>query len=191
MTDLTPEERRDLLALARASVNDTARGEQSVESLLEQVQVSAELSRQRGAFVSLKLPPKKEGGERRLRGCIGIIAATLPLYRNVVHVAAKAACADPRFSPVSAEELAMLYVEVSALTPLTEVSGPEEIKAGLHGVQLNKGDAGAIFLPQVAAEHGWNVEQLLTQLSLKAGLPRDGWVGGKLSVFRAEVFGDP
>ena len=56
---------------------------------------------------------------------------------------------------------------------------------------MNKGGASAVFLPQVAGERGWSVEQLLSQLSLKAGLSRDGWVGGKLSVFRAEVFGEP
>jgi len=191
MNDLTPEEQRDLLALARASVNDTVHGEPSVDGLIARIDLTEELNRPRGAFVSLKLPPEKEGGERRLRGCIGMIAATQPLYRNVVHVAAKAASADPRFTPVGADELSHLFVEVSALTPLTQVTGPEEIQPGLHGVQLNKGSAGAVFLPQVAGERGWNVEQLLTQLSLKAGLPRDGWVGGTLSVFRAEVFGDP
>ncbi len=109
----------------------------------------------------------------------------------MVDLAAKSACADPRFTPVTAEELSTLSVEISALTPLTEVAGPEEIQPGLHGVQLNHGSAAAVFLPQVAGERGWSVGQLLEQLSLKAGLPRDGWVGGRLSVFRAEVFGDP
>ena len=191
MNDLTPDEQRQLLALARASVEDTVRGAQSVAALLGQIQLTTELERPRGAFVTLKLPPKKQGGERRLRGCIGIIAATQPLYRIVVDMAAKAACADPRFAPVSVEELPELFLEVSALTPLTEVAGPEAITPGLHGVQLRKDGAGAVFLPQVAGERGWDVEQLLAQLSLKAGLPRDGWVGGTLSVFRAEVFGDP
>jgi len=191
MNDLTPGERRDLLALARASVEDTTRGEQSVRKLLERIEVTAEMGRHRGAFVTLKLPPAKQGGERRLRGCIGVIAGTQPLYRNVVDLAAKSACADPRFTPVTTEELSTLSVEISALTPLTEVAGPEEIQPGLHGVQLNQGSAAAVFLPQVAGERGWSVEQLLEQLSLKAGLPRDGWVRGRLSIFRAEVFGDP
>lgn len=191
MNELTLDEQRDLLALARASVVDAVRDERTVAILLERIRITTELERPRGAFVSLKLPPSNAGGERRLRGCIGSIAATRPLYCNVVEVAAKAACSDPRFEPVGEGELPLLFVEVSALTPMTQVAGPEEITPGLHGVQLDKDGAGAVFLPQVAGERGWDVDQLLTQLSLKAGLQRDGWIGAKLHVFRAEVFGDP
>lgn len=190
MTDLGAGERRDLLALARAAVVDAVRGERSADGLLARIEITPELQRPRGVFVSLKLPPAAPGGERRLRGCIGSIAATRPLYRNVVDIAAKSACADPRFPPVSEEELPALLVEISALTPLERVTGPERIRPGVHGVQLLKGGAGAVFLPQVAGERGWNVGQLLEQLALKAGLPRDGWRDAELCVFRAEVFGD-
>jgi AmmeMemoRadiSam system protein A len=191
VTELNADERRDLLALAHASVEDAVRGTRSVEQLLERISVSAELGKPRGSFVSLKLPPERPGGDHRLRGCIGTMAATHPLYRNVVEMASKAATADPRFTPVTEDELPGLVVEVSALTPLSSVSDPREIEPGLHGVQLVKGDAGAVFLPQVAGERGWGVEQLLEQLALKAGLPRQGWKGATLSVFRAEVFRGP
>jgi len=191
VNELNAGECRILLRLARASLDDAVRGVTTVAPLVEQLTLTPRLQEPRGAFVTLKLPPRSEGGARTLRGCIGTIVSERPLFRNVVEVAAKSACADPRFSPVPPEELAGLHVEISALTPLVPVAGPDEVRAGVDGVQLSKGSAGAIFLPQVAAERNWGVEELLTQLALKAGLPKDGWVGARLSVFQAQVFGDP
>ena len=191
MSELSPEDGTFLLRLARASVADTVLGERSVEKLLDGFVPTPQFEQPRGAFVSLKLPPETDGGPRRLHGCIGNITSSRPLYRNVIDLAAKSACEDPRFPPVATGELPGLYVEVSALTRMTEVEGPEAVRPGVHGVQLTKGGRSAVFLPQVAGERGWGVEETLTQLALKAGLPRDGWVGARLSVFQAEVFGDP
>jgi AmmeMemoRadiSam system protein A len=114
-----------------------------------------------------------------------------PLYRNVIDLAKKSAFEDPRFSPLTADEFPGLRLEISALTPMRAVAGHEEIVIGRHGVQLEKGAQRAVFLPQVAPEQGWSLETLLEQLARKAGLPVDGWHGAKLSVFEAEVFGEP
>jgi uncharacterized protein (TIGR00296 family) len=108
----------------------------------------------------------------------------------VIDLVERSALEDPRFAPMVADELAGVRIEISALSPMREVGGPEEIVLGRHGVELEKGSARAVFLPQVATEYGWTLETLLKQLALKAGLAEDGWRGGKLRVFEAQVFGE-
>jgi len=119
---------------------------------------------------------------------MGRIVATGPLARTVALVAMEAAARDPRFPPVTAEELPSLALEVSVLTAPAMVPGPEAIVPGTHGVLLEKDGKGAVFLPQVATEQRWGRDEMLTHLARKAGLPDDAWKeGARLSVFRAEV----
>lgn len=135
-----------------------------------------------GAFVTLHA-----GG--RLRGCIGTIVGHEPLARAVAANGAAAAVHDPRFPPVSPDELSNITLEVSVLTPLLEVAGPESVEIGRHGILLEKNGRHAVFLPQVATEQGWNLATTLAQLCRKAGLPTDAWrQGARLHVFEAEVF---
>ena len=75
------------------------------------------------------------------------------------------------------------------LTPPHPVASWQEIELGRHGILLQKGDAGAVFLPQVAPEQGWTLEETLTHLALKAGLNPDDWrEGASFEVFEAIVF---
>jgi AmmeMemoRadiSam system protein A len=137
---------------------------------------------ERGVFVTLR----KHG---ELRGCIGSIVGRRPLLEAVVESGGNAAVRDSRFPPVRPAELAGLELEVSVLTPLRTVPGPEAVEPGRHGVLLESGGRSAVFLPQVATEQGWDRETLLTHLALKAGLPPDAWRhGASLQVFAAEVF---
>jgi len=191
MSGLDPSERRLLLDLARAAIESRLRGADRVDALLERATLTPAVRETRGAFVSLKLSDPDDAARRALRGCIGQVVGRAPLYRNIIVMAQKAAFEDPRFPPLSADEWPRLIVEISALTPLTAVSGPERIRPGRDGVQLESAGRVAVFLPQVAAERGWNVEELLSQLALKAGLARDGWRGARLAVFQAEVFDAP
>jgi AMMECR1 domain-containing protein len=56
---------------------------------------------------------------------------------------------------------------------------------------LKKDGHSAVFLPQVAPEQKWTLDEMLTQLSLKAGLPADAWKkDASFLVFQAEVFGE-
>lgn len=138
--------------------------------------------KQYGVFVTLH-----EDG--MLRGCIGNILPYQNLKLSLWGRAQDAALNDPRFDPVIPEELPKLHYEISILTPPEPVSGPSEIVIGRHGVILQKNGRQAIFLPQVAPEQGWNIEQTLTALSLKAGLKRDDWrEGATFSVIEAQVF---
>jgi len=138
----------------------------------------------RAAFVTLKK-------NSRLRGCIGDIFPQRPLYKSVITNAIHACVNDRRFSQVSQDELKDITIEISALTTPAPITSPDEIRIGIDGVVLNKDGHSAVFLPQVAPEQGWDVDQMLTQLSLKARLPADGWKeGASFLVFQAEVFGE-
>ena len=137
-----------------------------------------------GAFVTLN--DKATGA---LRGCIGEILPMRPLAEAVAARAVDSALRDPRFQPVSERELGSLRVEVSALTPPKPVASWRDIVLGRDGMTMEKGNAFAVFLPQVAPEQGWDLETTLTHLSRKAGLSADAWrEGAKFETFQAEVF---
>lgn len=186
--ELSDEDGRALLRLARASLRQKLVEDGSLDRELERIRQTPALSEPRGSFVTLK--QRASGGTETLRGCIGNLTAREPLFRSVVELAQKAAFEDPRFSPLTAEELPGVRIEISALTPFAPVASHEEIVIGRHGVDLRKRGAGAVFLPQVAAEHGWDRETLLRQLALKAGLGENEWRDAELGIFEAQVFGE-
>lgn len=135
------------------------------------------------AFVTLR-----RSGD--LRGCIGTTAAALPLWRVVWDMAIAAASRDPRFPTLGQEELDGLYVEVSILTPPRRIRSAEEIVVGRDGVIIKKPGAYGLLLPQVAPEQGWNREQFLDNVCLKANLPPGAWKDPnvELLAFSAEKF---
>lgn len=146
---------------------------------------SAGLKENCGAFVTLRT---KEG---QLRGCIGTFEADQPLWQVVQKMAISAATQDPRFNPVTRQELDDLKIEISVLSPRKRVRSAEEIVLGQHGVWLEREGRSGVFLPQVATETGWSKEEFLSQLcSQKAGLPSDCWKdsGTLIYTFTAEVF---
>jgi len=135
----------------------------------------------------------KKGG--RLRGCVGSVEPWRPLAEDVEKNAVAALLRDPRFAPAQPRDLPGLSLDVSVLTPLEEVTDPlAQVAIGVHGVVAQKGQRSGLLLPQVAPEWGWDVETLLTQVCLKAGLPGDAWRSGSppATVYRfsAEVFGE-
>ena len=183
---LDPVERAALLALARAAIERRVLGPRSDDDPLEHALARTaglpRLQRPGACFVTLRI-------DGDLRGCIGSVVAEEPLDRNVVRNAEAAACADPRFGPVSAAEVPALDIEISVLTPPRPVASLDEIVLGRHGVQLEVGARRSLFLPQVAIDQGWELGQLLEQLALKAGLPRRAWRESRLAVFETDSFG--
>lgn len=138
----------------------------------------------RGMFVTLK----KDG---EIRGCIGNITGRDALFLATVKTTLNSALHDSRFTPIIQEELSSLRIEISVLTPSAQVDAPEDFIVGRHGIILEKGRKQAVFLPQVAIEQGWDREQTLTQLALKAGLPPDAWkTGAEFFVFEAQAFSE-
>ncbi len=152
-------------------------------AIVEQLGVFPKIFEQQfGVFVTLH----KHG---QLRGCIGNILPYQNLMLSLWGRAQDAALNDPRFDPVTPDELKDITYEISILTPPEPIAGPQDIVIGRHGVVMKKLGHSAVFLPQVAPEQGWNVEQMLTALSLKAGLRRDDWQSGaSFSVIEAQVF---
>jgi uncharacterized protein len=173
---LTDAQKHALVELARQSVVATV-----TESVPPSLSIS--LPDASGVFVTIK-----HRGE--LRGCLGTLQCHRGLAGEVVRCAADAATEDPRFPPVSADELADLAVEVSVLGPLEPINPtePDVIVIGRHGLVAEQGPRRGLLLPQVASEWGWSVEQFLRQTCLKAGLEPDAWQrGARISRFEAEV----
>jgi len=126
---------------------------------------------------------------KQLRGCIGYIYPVKSLLAAVCENAINAASVDPRFSPVSTEELSKLEIEINVLTKPSPVPSWQDIKLGEDGIVLKKGEHQAVFLPKVAPEFGWDLQETLGQLSLKAGLSPDAWrQGTQFEIFQSQVF---
>lgn len=177
---LTEEQRRSALSLVRRAVEDSVRQEDRPEPPREPSFFSVPA----GAFVTILC------GEQ-LRGCIGIVEASRPLGEALLHCAIAAAREDHRFPPVTAEDLPHLRYEISILSPLQEVTSPETVEPGRHGVLIESGERRGLLLPQVAGSRGWDREEFLSQACRKAGLPPHAWRAGvRIWVFEAEVFGE-
>jgi len=172
-----------LLALARETIAEALRsGSARVPVLAAEPKALTDgMKAVRGGFVTLH----KRG---ELRGCIGEIMPHRAIWKVVREQALNAAFHDPRFEALRPDELGQVDIEISMLTPPRPVGSWQEIEIGRHGVVLTKGGRSAVFLPQVAPEQGWGVEETLTHLSLKAGLPPDAWrKGAEFLVFEAQV----
>jgi AmmeMemoRadiSam system protein B/AmmeMemoRadiSam system protein A len=181
---LSEQDKRLLLSLARQSLVHFLEKRRAPQASQLNITVSDEMSCARAAFVTLKK-------NHRLRGCIGDIFPRQPLYKSVIVNGINAGVNDRRFPPVTKAECNDIRIEISALTAPNPIASSEEIRIGIDGVVLNKDGRSSVFLPQVATEQGWDVNQMLTQLSLKAGLAGDAWKeGANFLVFQADVFGE-
>jgi len=140
------------------------------------------LLQEAAAFVTLR----RRNGE--LRGCIGRIEVSQPLYRIVQESVISAATNDFRFPPVTREELSDILIEISALSPFQPLDSPDEIQIGRHGLVIRKDLRVGLLLPQVASDRRWERDEFLHAICLKAGLPSDAWRDADLYVFTAEVF---
>jgi AmmeMemoRadiSam system protein B/AmmeMemoRadiSam system protein A len=178
---LTREDKIYLLTLARKTIEAECRG--ATPSIAPST--SPIMKEPRGAFVTLK----KNG---QLRGCIGYIEAVKPLAETIEEMAKAAAFNDWRFNPVKAEEVPGLEIEISVLSPLSEVRDPSTIVVGRDGLIVSRGSNRGVLLPQVPTEWGWDRETFLEQTCAKAGLPPNAWKekGTRIESFTADVFSE-
>jgi len=179
---LNQAQREELLKIARDTISHYLETGKRLDVSTD----DEELKQDMGAFVTLH-----ERGQ--LRGCIGHMVATGPLYLTVRDMAIAAATEDPRFPPVKLSELKDIDIEISALSPMERIEDYNDIEMGRHGVMVRQGWKSGVYLPQVADETGWDRDQFMSSLcAQKAGLSPNAWRTGdaELYVFTAEVFGE-
>ena len=178
---LSDNDKKKLKEIALNSIKDSLDGK-SVSVSVSPMQEYPMLSKKCGAFVSLH----KHG---HLRGCIGHFGEDTPLYEIVAEMARAAAFEDPRFMPVSREELDAIDIEISVLTPMRRIQSLDEFELHRHGIYIRKGYRSGTFLPQVADEVNWTKEEFVGHCSQdKAGLGWNGWKDAELYVYEAIVF---
>lgn len=181
---LTPKEGTLLVKLARKAVEERLKKGEVIDVPKG---VPQGLMEHCGVFVTLN---SLRHGKRELRGCIGFPYATSPLARAVIESAINSATQDPRFPPVSFEELDQIVFEVSVLTPPQPIKVekpqdyPSEIKVGQDGLIIEGGHYKGLLLPQVPVEWNWDEEEFLCQCCLKAGLSPDCWLTKGTKVYK-------
>jgi len=177
---LTENEKEQLLQTARNTIKNYI--ESGKETRIDTQGFSEKLMMHSGAFVTLT-----ENGA--LRGCIGQFIADKPLYEVIQDMAIAAATRDYRFKPLKKEELGKTEIEISVLTPLHRIQSVNEIVLGKHGIYIKKGYHSGTFLPQVAKDTGWSLEDFLGHCARdKAGIGWDGWKDAELYTYEAYVF---
>ncbi len=187
--ELNRDDQRILLGVARTVLDHFVKHGETLGA--DRFAVTEAVREPRGAFVTLR-----KGDE--LRGCIGYTANTLPLVQTVCDSVIRSASHDPRFDPITEDELPNTSIEISALgfgdtpdSPFIRIGSAEELVIGRDGVYAEWEDGrGALLLPQVATDRNWNVDQFLAALCGKAGKPPNAWKdrGAKLHRFTAQAF---
>jgi len=172
---LTQEEGEYLVKLARKATETYLK---KGEILKVPIDVSSKFSEHCGVFVTINSMEGKE----HLRGCIGFPYPTTMLAQAVIESAISSATQDPRFLPMTAEELNKVVFEVSVLTPPLpiEVENPQDycskIKVGRDGLIVERTYCKGLLLPQVPVELNWDEETFLCECCVKAGLSPDSWL---------------
>lgn len=169
--EIHPGGRRELLDIARRSIQLGLRGDTTVAIEVEQLEPP--LGEPLGVFVTLS----RQGA---LRGCIGSMASSTPLARGVADAAYSAAFQDHRFRPLREEELDELVIEISVLSPLEPIAPDSRqqllgmLRPGEDGLLLEDGRHRSTFLPKVW-EQLPDPDAFLDHLLAKAGLTADHW----------------
>jgi AmmeMemoRadiSam system protein A len=182
--ELTEEDKKFLLELARKSIRHYLTTGSRLQPEPSEIP-SKTLVEEGASFVSLHMG-------KELRGCIGSLEARRPLFMDVIDNAVASAVGDPRFYPLTLDELEKARISISILTKPEElpVKNPEELLEKLipkkHGLIIQQGVAKATFLPAVW-EQIHEKEEFLSRLSMKAGLSPDGWKDPKTKFFVYEA----
>lgn len=162
---IPPPSQRKLINLSRRTLEGFVRGASRAAEPMDDPYLQ---SVQYGAFVTLH-------ADKELRGCIGSCTPAAPLFRTVMEMTEAAASRDHRMEPVRAAELAVIRIDISVLSPMQRAEAPLALEVGKHGLYIESGGCRAVLLPQVAAEHGWDMGKFLEETCRKAGLKKNAW----------------
>lgn len=132
-----------------------------------------------GVFVSIYV-------DGDLRGCIGRMSSDIPLYKLVQQMTISAAKNDSRFKSLNQHDLENTRIELSVLTPMKKIDDISEIVLGKHGIYIKQNYNTGTFLPQVAENAKWTIEEFLGHCSRdKAGIGWDGWKTADLYIYES------
>lgn len=175
----TQEEKDALISLAKDNISSLLGEKRPI--MLDISAMPEVFKRPLGAFVTLK-------HNGALRGCIGKFVSSDPLYEAVLESSESSALKDPRFTPLTKEELPETDIEITVLGPLVKIDDISKIELGRHGIYIKKDFQSGTMLPQVATENGWTVEEFLGYTSRdKAGIGWNGWQNADLYVYEGIV----
>ncbi len=180
--ELTEEDKVILLSAARGSINSVfSEGYPPTPDYTK----FPNLKLNCGAFVTIRI-------KNELRGCIGYIFTQTPLFETVCDAAKQSAFNDPRFFPLTSQELNKVDIEISVLSIPVKINSYDDIKLGIHGLLIEEGVNKSVLLPQVATENNLGLEEFLSILCEKAGLSSQLWKIKMLNLksFEAQVFSD-
>jgi len=188
--ELTQEEGEYLVRLARRAAETFLTKRQTVKVPAD---APSKFNEKCGVFVTIN---SVQGNRHQLRGCIGIPYPTTMLAKAVIESAISSSVRDPRFTPMTADELSQVVFEVSVLTPPepVEVEKPQDycnkINVGRDGLIVERTYCKGLLLPQVPVELKWDEETFLCECCVKAGLQPDSWLlnGTKVYRFQAIIF---
>ncbi len=171
--NITEKTKTEALTIARNAIKTYLK-----TNSIPEINISnPQLNQTAGVFVTLK-------HRGQLRGCIGKIEANQPLYRLIQIMAVAAAFHDPRFPPLTVDELKSIKIEISLLTPKKKINDWRTIRLGIDGVIIENGGRCGVFLPQVATETSWSLNQFLAKLcSEKAGLSEDCYLDPNTNIY--------
>ncbi len=177
---LNEQEKEELRNLAKLSLYEATLHNKKIS--IDESKISAKLKEPLGAFVTLYK-------NHNLRGCIGTFEPSEPLYKIIINMAIAAAQHDPRFARVTPEELEEIEIEISVLTPRKKINSINEIVLGKHGIYIQKGSKNGTYLPHVATQMHWSVEEFVKHCATeKANIPLDEYKNADIYVYEALVF---
>lgn len=182
---LTNDEGAMAVRAARAAIEHAVAKRQKTSQNLTPV-----FGEKRGVFVTLT----KSG---TLRGCIGFPYPVMPLGEAIIHAAGAAALEDPRFPPVTKDELGAISLEVTILTVPEPLEGEpakrlQQVVVGKHGLIVRGMGTSGLLLPQVATEYGWDAKTFLDHTCMKAGLSERCWTSKNVEIltFEGQIFSE-
>lgn len=146
--------------------------------------VPSKLFRPGMAFVTID---RVSESSKELRGCIGFLQPVSPLINTVINAAIAAATEDPRFPPLSEDEIDKIVIEVSILSLPTPVKSVNNIVIGRHGIIVHRGWNTGTLLPQVPIDYCWDSETFIAEGCIKAGLEPDCWLDDKTKIYVYEA----
>ncbi len=184
----TQEDGEKAVKMARKAIESAVRKEPMPE-----MEIPEKFEKKMGAFVTINRYPSED-----LRGCIGYPEPMFKLKKAIRDGAQNAAMRDPRFPPLTEDELDSIVIEVSLLTPpeKLECDSPDElpnkIKCGKHGLIASGGGRRGLLLPQVPVDQSWDEEQFLDHTCRKAGLRPSDWREGNcdFEIFEGVIFAE-